>query len=293
MARRKNSSTLEDFVDVVALLPWWAAVALAILSYFVLHSLATPVAAASFQPGRMGDAIAQAMWKPFAYAGQIVVPIACLIAAVISAVRQRRRKGLVEQVSQSKAPDALDGMTWREFEMLVGESFRLQGYQVTETGGNGADGGIDLIARKGGEKFLVQCKQWRAFKVGVQVVRELYGVMAAAGAAGGFVVTSGRLTEEAREWAKWRNVTLIDGAKLFGLIQQAKASLGSKSQPSAAPIQPQPSVVPSTIQSDAPPHCPTCLREMVLRTAKRGANAGGSFWGCTGYPGCRGTRQVA
>nr|WP_246295105.1 restriction endonuclease [Schlegelella koreensis] len=32
---------------------------------------------------------------------------------------------------------------------------------------------------------MVQCKQWRAFKVGVQVVSEFYGVMAAQGAVGG------------------------------------------------------------------------------------------------------------
>ena len=50
----------------------------------------------------------------------------------------------------------------------------------------------------------------RAFKVGVDVVRELYGVMAARGATGGFVVTSGRFTEEANRFASGRNVTLVD-----------------------------------------------------------------------------------
>jgi restriction system protein len=29
---------------------------------------------------------------------------------------------------------------------------------------------------------------------------------------------------------------------------------------------------------------------MVLRTAKRGADAGSEFWGCTKYPACKGTR---
>ena len=82
-------------------------------------------------------------------------------------------------------------MGWREFETLVGESFRQQGFVVTETGGSGADGGIDLKLRKDNEVFLVQCKQWRAYKVSVQIVRELFGVMAAQGATGGFVVTSG------------------------------------------------------------------------------------------------------
>ena len=44
-------------------------------------------------------------------------------------------------VVASKAADALDGMTWQQFEKLVGEAFCLQGYSVTEIGGGGADGG--------------------------------------------------------------------------------------------------------------------------------------------------------
>lgn len=35
------------------------------------------------------------------------------------------------------------------------------------------------------------------------------------------------------------------------------------------------------------PACPKCGAPMVLRTAKSGANAGGSFWGCRNYPRCR------
>ncbi|WP_232209291.1 hypothetical protein ACN2MM_06290 [Alkalilimnicola ehrlichii MLHE-1] len=32
---------------------------------------------------------------------------------------------------------------------------------------------------------------------------------------------------------------------------------------------------------------------MVLRTAKRGANAGNQFWGCSGYPKCRAVQSVS
>lgn len=38
---------------------------------------------------------------------------------------------------------------------------------------------------------------------------------------------------------------------------------------------------------NSPPYCPRCNRKMVLRTAKRGANKGNQFWGCTNYPGCK------
>jgi restriction system protein len=31
---------------------------------------------------------------------------------------------------------------------------------------------------------------------------------------------------------------------------------------------------------------------MIRRLAKRGANAGNTFWGCSGYPACKATRAV-
>ena len=36
------------------------------------------------------------------------------------------------------------------------------------------------------------------------------------------------------------------------------------------------------------PACPRCAKAMVLRTAKSGKNAGQQFWGCSGYPECKG-----
>lgn len=40
MARNKKKSTAEDFMDIVAMLPWWAGVALALVSYLILHQMA-------------------------------------------------------------------------------------------------------------------------------------------------------------------------------------------------------------------------------------------------------------
>lgn len=48
---------------------------------------------------------------------------------------------------------------------------------------------------------------------------------------------------------------------------------------------------PETIQESSP-RCPKCGSEMVLRTAKRGDNQGGKFWGCSKYPECRGIINI-
>ncbi len=303
MVRRRKTSPLDNITAVIALLPWWAAVALGICSYFVLHALAAPPAVVAVRPGEVGGLVVRSMVTGLATAGQYILPLLCFAAAVMSAVGRKQRMELVSNVAAAKAPDALDGMSWQQFEMLVGEAFRLQGYRVVETGGSGPDGGIDLVLHKDREKFLVQCKQWKAFKVGVQVVRELYGVMAADGAAGGFVVTSGRFTEEATAFASGRNVTLVDGQKLFGMIRQAKASMSGTDAANASrrpappapmpPPQPPPVTPSRTSTVTASPPCPICSKEMILRTAKRGANAGGAFWGCMSYPSCRGVRSTS
>ena len=34
--------------------------------------------------------------------------------------------------------------------------------------------------------------------------------------------------------------------------------------------------------------CPVCASDMLLKTARRGKNAGGQFWGCSNYPKCKG-----
>lgn len=38
--------------------------------------------------------------------------------------------------------------------------------------------------------------------------------------------------------------------------------------------------------------CPLCNSPMKYRTARVGINAGKSFWGCSKYPDCRGTREI-
>jgi four helix bundle suffix protein len=47
-----------------------------------------------------------------------------------------------------------------------------------------------------------------------------------------------------------------------------------------------------TDQVATAPACPTCGKPMVLRTARQGKQSGSQFWGCTGYPECRGTREL-
>lgn len=51
--------------------------------------------------------------------------------------------------------------------------------------------------------------------------------------------------------------------------------------------------IPTSPAPPTSPSCPKCGADMVKRTAKSGANAGGEFWGCSNYPRCRGIVTVS
>lgn len=287
MTRRKRSSPAEALFELTALLPWWLCLMLAGLAYQVLHPYALAEIAAGTDPTQAGAMATRVVVKSLAEVGQFALPIILVGAAGASFLRRRHRTALVQTVADDVSGQALRSLDWQDFERLVGEAFRLQGYSVTETGGGGADGGVDLALRKGNEVFLVQCKHWRAFKVSVQVVRELYGVMAARGAAGGFVVTSGVFTSDAKAFAEGCNITLIEGSALSRMVEQVRHIR----PPEDPRVAKQPVRAPSPAPEGAPT-CPKCGSPMVRRTARQGANAGGAFWGCSQYPKCRGVRAV-
>lgn len=173
-------------------------------------------------------------------------------------------------------------MSWQSFEKLVGELYRRQGYSVEERGGEDADGGIDLVLRQSNEIILVQCKQWRTRQVGVATVRELYGVMASEGVSRGILVTCGQFTPDAKAFAKGKHLELVDGAMLLEQISQVQKSRNI--DPIIAFEQKQSTFIDL--------NCPRCGKLMVIRKARKGKHIGKQFWGCTGFPQCRGIKEI-
>jgi len=85
---------------------------------------------------------------------------------------------------------------------------------VTGFGGSAANASVDLGLTKDGERFLVQFRCWQKQQIGIAVIWELNAAVAAQGASGGFVLTGGQFTREARKFAEACAITLIDGDAL-------------------------------------------------------------------------------
>jgi restriction system protein len=287
MARRRKTSPLEDLIHIASLLPWWLSLLIAFVAWYFLHSLAISPVPTLTDPKQFGQMLTSQLFRTGALFLQYILPVAFCFGAIGSVyARAKRRKLIVDVASATKPGKTIEGVSWQQFEQLTGEAFWRQGFTVTETGGNGPDGGIDLILHKDREKYLVQCKQWRSLKVGVTVIREFFGVIAAEGAVGGFVVTSGAFTAEAKAFASGRNIRLIEGAELNRWIAS------SRSTQSTPPVRTPTQTIPVLVSQASVPCCPVCRSAMQKRAAKRGANAGNEFWGCSQYPKCRGLVRV-
>ncbi len=240
------------------MVPWWAYLIMAILAYPVFHYLI---------PSLMSPSSFRLIGRAVPLLG-FFLSVLFLICAALLAFDAFRRRSLLEN---QNGMNSIRSISWREFESLVAEAYRRKGYIVTETTG-GADGGVDIILKKGTEKIFVQCKQWKMGKVGVKVVRELYGVVIAEGASEGIVISSGIFTQEARTFARGKPLELIDGTGLLRMITEV--------QKGQMPVQAESKDI----------RCPFCGNSMVIRTAKKGNHAGDKFWGCSSFPKCKGTR---
>ena len=145
MARRRD----ESFFDLIAELPWWVCLILAAFVYVFIKFVIPAIVFSTPAIQAMARGFSQMAW---------LFALPFLVVAIASAVRQFLRKRLLDRQVNL---DSIRALPWEQFEHLVGEAFRRQGYWVEERGGSAPDGGIDLVLLNGGKKAVVQCKQWR------------------------------------------------------------------------------------------------------------------------------------
>ena len=170
-------------------------------------------------------------------------------------VEAAKRRHLIEWTTELRHLDA------EEFEWLVGEVFRREGWKVEETGRQGMpDGNIDLRLDRHGERRLVQCKRWTAWEVNVDQIRRFAGTLLREGLPGkaGIFVTLSEFNDAATAEADKAGIQWIDGRHLAERIDKVR--------------RPQP--------------CPICGQPMQLDRSPHG------WWLRCVAAGCRGKRDL-
>jgi hypothetical protein len=138
---------------------------------------------------------------------------------VANGVQANYRRQLVEWTTD------LRRLSGQEFEWLVGEVYRRDGWKVEETGRHsGPDGNVDLRLTKGRARVLVQCKRWEAKLVSVDEIRSFGGTLMREGLPGtaGVFVTLSDYTDAARADAKQIGLSLVNNRDLYALVEKVR-----------------------------------------------------------------------
>ena len=97
---------------------------------------------------------------------------------------------------------------------------------------------------------------------------------------------------------------LVRSAHIADIEKKYRKDLPEKNQNDLKPIEKsnqESAIEGNTVESNASEKqesidenliCPRCGKQLVLRTAKKGTNAGQQFYGCSGFPNCRYIRNT-
>lgn len=116
----------------------------------------------------------------------------------------------------------IDEMDGHQFEELIENLLKKMDF-ITERRKVTSDGGIDIIAHnsqplyKG--KYIIQCKRFTG-TIGEPILRDLYGVVNSENANKGILITNSTFTSSAIEFARNKQLELIDGSKLSELLDK-------------------------------------------------------------------------
>lgn len=157
-------------------------------------------------------------WLPLILA---LVNLALLVGPVFYSQRIGGSDDLRQRFTKVQTIPQMLALEPPEFEVWSGMLFRLLGYQVKNTQDT-ADHGIDLVVAGPEARYgLVQCKRYRG-TVGEPTIRDLYGVLIHENGDRAWLVTTGAISRQAREWATGKPIDLWDGLRLVEFAKQMR-----------------------------------------------------------------------
>ncbi|MFK5913829.1 MAG: restriction endonuclease [Woeseiaceae bacterium] len=182
----------------------------------------------------------------------------------------------LDEVSFAEFTQSLKTLTDEEFDKLVRKIFKQRGYAIVEN----EDPNIDLVLQENQITTYVQYKQWRKDSIDIDEVEAFYLMMQENNIRYGIVLSAGLFTLEALEFSLGKTLMLINGIDFSQMIDILMSSDSEAEEENKIEEQP--------VMPELEPLCPICSQQMIKRTARKGKNAGNTFWGCSTFPNCRG-----
>jgi HJR/Mrr/RecB family endonuclease len=200
-----------------------------------------------------------------------VIIIAFIVFTYFLITKKRRWYLKLQTLDQMKA------MHWRDFEKFIAFVFKVKWYKAKERQGT-SDWWIDVDATKDWQRYAIQCKKWKDYKIWVVDLRAfVWAVDAVWENVIGIYITTSRLTKDAQEYVKimshkleiWDADNLEEYIRVFTWKQEVA------------------NIIKKEVISKKHIICKKCGVEMVKREAHQWAHKWEKFYWCSNYPKCR------
>jgi len=172
--------------------PWWVsflvAIAYALAAHAIVDEKLLPIALIAVVPMLISGSMA--IWR------QSRTPSDSRIASTV---------------------ETISAMNARQFRSLLGEAYQREGYEMSVM-----EGAADLKLVKNGRISLVSCKRWKAANQGIEALMELEALREACEAHAAIFVTTGNVTDNARQYAAQHKIQLLAGGELTRLLRLRK-----------------------------------------------------------------------
>jgi restriction system protein len=180
--------------------PWWVSVGVAVLTAGLAAALLPPA------------------YVPYGVAG--AAPF--VVTAAISGWR-RLHSPSDAQIEATLA--AAGSLPWASFADAIEQAWRRDGHTVERLAHRGAD--FELT--RAGRVTLVGCKRWKAARTGIEPLRELHAAQRAREAPESIYVTTGELSDNARQFAADNGIQVLQGSELARLLRDLPRRAKEKS----------------------------------------------------------------
>lgn len=199
----------------------------------------------------------------------IIIFLLCFAIIIFFITRIIRQK----RIERAMITDNYDNMSGEQFEEFCADILRGNGFENVEVTKASGDHGVDVLATKDGQKYAIQCKRYSK-PVGNKAVQEVYSGKDIYKADIAVVMSNMDFTAQAIEDAKKLRVELWNKDCIY--LMQKNGNVNN----------------PKRVNEEKKQICPKCGGSLVIRTTKKGSNAGTQFYGCSNYPNCRFTKDI-
>jgi restriction system protein len=175
--------------------PWWISLAISLGIALAAKALLPPP---YFVFGAMGG-------FPF------------VVIAVIAAYRQFSAPSSAH-VAGTLAQIA--AMSWREFSTALEQALAREGFELRRLDSAAAD----FELSKAGRSVLLSARRWKAARLGLEPFQSLEAARNARDASSSICVSTGEVTDQARQFAAAHQIRVIEGMELAQLLRPVLAA---------------------------------------------------------------------